>query len=546
MRSLIALSLLAAGCLGAQQTTVVGAVVDQTGKPLAGVHVRVITGGLEGLGDTEAVYGFVSDSAGRFSIDGLKPGMYMVMAERSGYVQQAPKGIPRLVLKPGQHLDYKVAMAERAMVAGHVVDEYGDPVEGVMVQTEAAERSGDQSILFNRMWVSTDERGEFRIVAGPGKYYLKASLMGRPYNQPEIRTDGTNGGAFVTTYYPSAAGTAAASAIAVSAGQDLTGLEIHLLRAGTGAQARGFTVSGAVTGIPESGRAQVMLLFKEKGADFYNGRGNITAPDGTFKFTGMMPGHYSVQATYSTGKTPLQSRVHEFELEADETGLQLALAAPEELSGKLELVGDAAAGEAGKHTVRLESAEQGVMMGRSNPLAAEVAPDGSFRIAGVTTSKFKAVVEPMPENGYVKEVALDGKAVPGRVLDFTQGVGEARLKITVSRNGGRISGQVVDQDGQPAAGMMMIYCATDPKHLDEDQVQKTSDGKFTFKGIEPGKYRLVAVDLSDTMLFGGDDDHDETMQKIFDAGEEIEVKEGDRISKEIPLVTKLPGKKEEH
>jgi hypothetical protein len=291
MRSLFALSLLAAGCY-AQEGGIAATVVDQTGKPLAGVHVRVIAGDLQKFGDTEAVYGFTSDSAGQFSADGLKAGVYMVMAERAGYVQQASKGMAMLALKPGQRLEYKITMAERALISGRVVDEYGDPVQRVTVQAETAERGGDQSVLFNRMWIadSTDEHGEFRILAGPGKYYVKASEMQGHGGPTEIRTDGTNGGAFVTTYYPSAAGSAAASVVAVAAGQDLAGLEIHLLRAGTAGQAHGFTVSGVVTGIPEGGRAQVMLLFKEKAAEYFNERFDVTAPDGTFKFTAMQLG----------------------------------------------------------------------------------------------------------------------------------------------------------------------------------------------------------------------------------------------------------------
>jgi len=43
-------------------------------------------------------------------------------------------------------------------------------------------------------------------------------------------------------------------------------------------------------------------------------------------------------------------------------------------------------------------------------------------------------------------------------------------------------------------------------------------------------------------LFSGDDDND---QQLFDAGEEIEVKEGDRIAKDLPVLTKMPEKKED-
>ena len=60
----------------------------------------------------------------------------------------------------------------------------------------------------------TDDRGEFRIAAAPGKYYLKAQInSGGSSEPPEIRDDGTTEPVYSTTYYPSAASTAAAVVI---------------------------------------------------------------------------------------------------------------------------------------------------------------------------------------------------------------------------------------------------------------------------------------------------------------------------------------------
>jgi len=72
------------------------------------------------------------------------------------------------------------------------------------------------------------------------------------------------------------------------------------------------------------------------------------------------------------------------------------------------------------------------------------------------------------------------------------------------------------------------------------------DGKFNLKAIRPGKYRIVAIDIAELMpLMGADTDNDKMMQQLFDAGEEIEVKEGDRITKDLPVLTKMPENKED-
>jgi len=548
MRPLLLIPLLIAGCLRAQPTSAAGVTVDQTGAPLAGVHVRLITGDFDSCQDAEAVYGATSDKSGQFSFPAVKPGLYIVMAERTGFLPQGSMGFAMLALKPGQQLtDHKIVMTARAVIAGRVTDEYGDPVQGVPMQTQAIASNQPQNFMFGERNVMTDDRGEFRLIAAPGKYYLKAAQFSRNFGTPEVRTDGTAGGPFIPTYFPSAADTGAASVIEVAAGQDLAGIEIRLLRTGPGAPTHTFTVSGVVMGTPEGGRANVMLSFGDDAGGMYNGRGTSADTESKFSISGLQPGSYSVAASYPSGKTPLQSHALKFRLEAaDETGLQLTLAPGEDLIGKLELAGDAAPGQAEKFTVRLEASGWGNQYGQGGPAAADVGQDGSFHIAAVPPAKFKPVVEPMPEDGYLKEVAVDGKAAPDGVLDFSQGVGGSRLKITVSRNGGRISGKVLGKDGEPAIGLIMVFLGTDAKHIDEDNPSRTSDGNYSFKAIRPGKYRLLAIDVAEMMqAFIGDGNHDETMKQLFDAAEEIEVKEGDRISKDITALTKMPEKKEE-
>jgi protocatechuate 3,4-dioxygenase beta subunit len=544
MRLLFVIPLLAA-YLHAQSSSVAGVVADQSGKPMAGVHVRLVTGDFGSDEGARAICGVTSDSAGQFRVEGIKPGLYIVMAERAGYVQPpglSPMGLPFLTLKPDQHLtDYKVVLTARALIAGRVVDEFGDPVQGANVQAEPVKPG--QGGMFGGNNSDTDDRGEFRIITAPGKYYLRAGLdqMDGPDGPPEIRSDGTSGASFADTYYPSAADNSGASAVEVSAGQDVAGIEIRMLRTTVSAP-RGYTIGGIVTGLPENETANVMLRFAEKPGEFHNSNGTGTAPDGKFSFEGMQPGYYSVSASYTTGKTPLHSHAVDFHLDSeDHAGLQLTLAPEEELSGTLAMVGD---GPAEKHTVRLQPAGWGDFGDAGSP-AAEVEPDGSFHLHGVPPARFKAVVEPMPENGYLKEVAVDGKPVPDGVLDFAQGVGETRLKLTVSRAGAEISGRVLDKDGDPALGLVMVFFGTDPQHMEDENAKRVSDGNFSFKGVRPGKYRLYAIDVAGMMqVITGDGDNGDMTAKFFEAADEIEIKEGDRISKDIPAQTKLPGKKE--
>ena len=551
MRPLLVIPLLLAGFLEAQPGGAAGTVVDQTGKPLAGVHVRLITGVFDSNGGVNAVYGATSDAAGQFSAEGMKPGLYIVIAERAGFIQAAsaasPIGIATLTLKPGQHLtDYKIVLTARSIIAGRVVDEYGDPVENVSVQTESAPADRPHVNVIVNSNATTDDRGEFRLITAPGKYYLKAVVFNQQAGPAEIRIDGTSSAPYTTTYYPGAATTGAASVVQVGAGQDVAGIDIRLMHAGATPATRAFTISGVVMGAPENAQAGVMLRSGENAGQMYGSHITTAASDGKFSFTGMPPGLYGAMAFFSDGKTSLSSRPVSFHLEGvDETGLQLSLEPGAVLTGTLVVVGDAPAGEPRPRTVRLEAVDMSNPMGQTEPHAAEVGQDGSFRIANILPGKFRPVVEPMPENSYLKEVALDGKAVSGRVLDLSQGVGGSQLKITVSRTGGQISGRVLGKDGEPALGLAIVFLTTDPKHPDDNTPARVMDGKYSFKALRPGKYRLCAIDVLEfAEVFAGGGENDDTLQRLFDAAGEIEVKEGDRISKDIPAWTKMPEKKE--
>ena len=535
------LILLAAGLLGAQPATIDGTVVNQkTGEALSGVHVRLATGNFNNGGVTE-VYGAISDKAGHYSVTNLKPGFYLVLLERTGYVQALPNspGIPfqSFTLKAGQHVaDFKLEMNARALLAGRVVKEYGDPVQAVFLQMESPLPAPPPANPFGNQNVVTDDRGEFRILSSPGKYYLRATPQGggqRPMT--EIRTDGTSTTAYAATYFPSAPDKGTATIVEVGAGQDVTGIEIRLTG---GVAGRGSAISGVISGIPENGRANVILAV-EKSGQFNTWGGAAVGPDGKFSFTGLEPGYYRVSARYSSGKTMLQSQAVDVRLAGSDENVQLALAPGEELSGTLAVVGDGPAAGAQKRTVRLETADSFSY----NPAPGEVDKDGAFRIASVPPGRFKVVVEPMPENAYVQSVTVDGTAAADAVLDLSHGAKGSRAKITIDLGGAEISGKLLDKDGEPEVNpLIVVFLVTDAKQmLQQTGVNRASDGKYDLKGNRPGKYRIVAVDLLHLMSSNGTMPEQATMDKLFEMAEEIELKAGDRVVKNLKAIDKVPG-----
>ena len=498
---------------------------------MAGVHVRLER--VASSSDGQA-YGAMSDRAGRFSILGLPAGTYFLRATVRGFFQMPSKeGEPvgRISLKAGEQVtDLKIEMAQEAIISGRVLDDYGDPVQ-TQIHIESEQHTD------NSRYGGSDERGEFRIAVAPGKYYIAAVPSGTFTRQgmaqpPEIRTDGSVEADYARTYYPGVAAEAKASLVDAKAGAEISGMDIHLARL-----PRGASISGTVSGGTDNPPGVIVFIHSEEDAGRVTYSGStIIRETGHFLFAGLQPGTYQLNALDFAGKTRLYSVPVAVQVEGgDVTGVSLALAPGGEIAGSLEVAG-APAKE--KLSVGLSTARTfgGVIEGQ--PYGNELAPaavdaDGAFHIAGIPPGRYRVDVTPMPDNWYLKSVRLDGVEVAHDELDFSRGMQTASLKIVASRNGGQISGKLLDKNGEPVGAVPVLVLLVDnPKEIDLGRSAKeTEDGKYRLQGIRPGKYRLLAVDPFD--MTGSE----ETTEKLVAAAEEIEIKEGDRKVKDLTVVS---------
>jgi hypothetical protein len=536
-----ALFLLLAGALAAQQGSIEGVVLNQAnGQPLGGVHIRLLDAMI--VESATHAWGAVTDAAGHFSIAAIPPGTYTVELERTGFLQVPGAGFmsqTEIDVRPGEHLaGRQLGTSPLISISGRVVNQYGDPVAGTQVQasTEASTRGSVNTGPIMRMGPYSakyaDERGQFRLFVAPGKYYLTAGppLTAAGMGPAEIRTDGTSDLAYANTYYPDTPDASTATTVEVKPGGDVTGLEIHLR---SGAVRRNLSVSGVVTGI--SACAPLVAYQYGETPDRVstgNSRGRVDA-GGRFSFDNLPPGYLRLLARCSSGDTELQSEIVEVHLEPPgASGIQLALTP---VTGTLEIVGDGpAAAPAGKATVKL-APTSGMGFGTPGPMgqpSGTVDQDGAFRIAGVTPGRFQVSVDPMPENAYIKAVQLDNTAVSGGTLDFSHGVRGPHVKITVSRNGAQVSGEVRASDGGPLLNPnVMVSLVPEPNQTAlSRRGASVIDGHYTLKSVPPGKYQLCAVNIFRTIP---DRPAGSTCSAFPAATETLEVSEGARITKDL-------------
>lgn len=152
----------------AQNASFKGVTVNTTdGQPLAGVHVQLLPAPSDGSGE---IYGAMSNRAGQFSMANLPPGAYFMRCDRNGFVLAhsggARKASGSVALKPGENItDFKIEMAPQAVIAGRVLDQYGDPMQYVRVQISPAAQTDGSFAEGGATAAATNDRGEFRLAA---------------------------------------------------------------------------------------------------------------------------------------------------------------------------------------------------------------------------------------------------------------------------------------------------------------------------------------------------------------------------------------------
>ena len=518
------LVLLVSGCGFAQQGSLEGTAIHAVPRePLSNVHVQLRpTGGLA------AAYGAMSDRTGHFSIATVRPGTYILAAGRAGFLFVPAKRTTYYpTIKPGEALTgFQLEMTPCAVISGRVVDEAADPVQGVMVDVMTPGGTAGYR-------QETDDRGEFRLTGAAGKYYVQAWPKGdNGGDRPETRSDGTSEAIYAPTFYPSSVRKERGTVVEAVAGKEVGGIEIRL--------ARGLAISGVVSGFPKgTARGDVLMEFGESAKRIIWSYNTSPSADGRFRFDGLPPGFFRLRASYDDGATQLASRSREGQLGSLEiANVELVLAAGVELSGTLKMEGEAAGAAAPKRTVRLDQ-----VGGRRSlrMTGGEVGRDGSFRIAGIMPDKYRVKVEGLPENAYMKTLEIDGTMAANGIADFSNVTRGASAKVTIGRNGAQISGQVLDANGERMLNrVVMILLARDPSEFEMadrgftvQAPRAAPDGKYTIQAVAPGKYRLFALDVLE--LGGGNSDL-EVVTKLFERGEEIEFKEGERIVKDLKVI----------
>jgi Carboxypeptidase regulatory-like domain len=542
---LIAISLFFAVGMSAQnpaspqdKCSIAGTVIDGvSGLPLKGANVRLAAsvgpnGSRPGPAPASSSMSGSTDASGRFILDGLSPGRYLVLATHDGYVKVDPRFGERgkwILLAPGQQLtDIVVRLQPYAAIAGHITDEAGKPARGVTVQALRTSYLPGRREFHDMGHTASSDAGEYRIVGlAPGKYciYAKPSASLKP-KPPSNK-------AYVPLYYPAANDRAHAITLVLRAGEELGGMDVNLGPVHT-VRIRGQVVN-ARTSLP-SKEAEVTLLSDQGETIFFPGK---SFPTGAFEFQGVPRGSYLVVAQQPS--TPQEPRTiwgwTTVEVkDADVDHVEVVVGPGVDVSGRIQMESKTAeelsktiASVVGKLDPR-----GGQALANLTPDidVASVKPDGTFVFREVPPGSYSVSFFLLPAGFYL---ASSGEGDPLETgITVPRGHPPAAVELVVNSGAGRIDGTVESEENPVPAAVVALIPDGKRRVQPNSYRQALSDqsGRFALMNIAPGDYTIFAWEQIERAAYYDP----EFLAQYEDRGKAVHVEEGGHVTIKLEAI----------
>ncbi len=439
--------------------TLRGRVVDEAGAAVADAGVVARYRGV--IGDAiGALRETATEEDGSFELVHVASGRVDVVARRAGFLEGRLKLDTEL--SDGVELGgLTLELGRGAALAGWVTFADGTPAEGAEVRAgpDLSQLGGMNALNVVRTRggsATTDADGHFELVGlTASKFALTASLH---------HEEGERAGRWKATEKSVEPGGEPVRMV----------LEGQVALRGRVADTEGAPVAEFMVRATLSGSGAMFGLGAER-----RNQGFSEAEDGSFAMEGLSPVAWEVGITAAGFAS---SEVREVSLPQLEGAPELlfVLEPAAAVSGRVVDTGDAPVPGA-RVTLELDlGSRMEAMQGDGVPEVFTDA-DGEFLMEGLDPGPLSLTGS---FEGFAASEAVPCEAVSGQV---TEGV-LLRLRV-----GGTLTGQVFDDQGEPAAGrMVIVQCA--PSYTSQHMMTADAQGEFRVEHLEPGSWQVVATE----------------------------------------------------
>ena len=447
-----------------------------------------------------------TDHDGFYRIPNVAPGSYEVSISAPAFVvhgvNPANKSKSVIVGEDENVEGINFTMVRGGVITGKVIDADGRPViqqQVSLYRSDAFELPSQQQPqpprqVFAVSSAQTDDRGIYRMFGlSAGRYKV---AVGRS-DDVFLGTFSPTRGNYRQVFHPDVTDQTKATVIDVSEGSEATGVDISLGRA-----LQTFAVTGKVidgeNGLPKPNIRFGVQRHAGQRVEFVNAMA-LSNAQGDFILEGLVPGKYGF---YLIANQNVDMRVEgaTFDVtDQDVTGLTIRLMKGASLVGvvTLETEDKTALEKLSKMQIRAFVNVTGAGAGGfAQSAMSPIAPDGSFRLAGLPGGKANIMLTSamgfMPIRGFnISRLERDGVVLP-RVIDIKDGEQLTGVRVVVAFGSATLRGVVKLENGTLPEGariFVRVNKVGEPTNsLPSPQVD--ARGHFLMEGVPSGNYEL--------------------------------------------------------
>jgi len=450
-----------------------------------------------------------TDAEGRYTLRNVPAGPVRVTAMGPAEARGFGARATRLVtLSAGQELTgVDLLLRGHAQLSGKILDQNKEPMAGVSVRLIAREYSlGALRYVFART-TQTDDQGEYVMnYVEPGRAYLLQIQKGSrnldaisesPVN-PKLRRP-----AVVPTYYPGTAAIEGAQALVLNPSEKREGVDIRVLRTPS------FCIDGALQSGSGPGKLRFSIAERQptsgasgNGSMFIGSPGGVTAADGKIRICDLHPGDYTitVNSSINGGDAPGFFGTAVVSI-IDQDVSKIFVTAHARVTVPGEIVWEGAPPDppvSSMLTLFTRPMTRPSYEGEQTGVRASI--PGQFSLENLFVDEYSLQFNGVPAGAYIKDVTYGGHSALREPLRPGTAVGEAGLRITLARDGGRVSAKVADKDNKPigdANVVVMPAGVASEGALAAAMISGQTDqnGAWSSALLPPGKYYVIATEL---------------------------------------------------
>lgn len=468
-------------------------------KPVPGVVVglrKTLTGG-----DVPGQFAkAVTDHDGVYRITNVAPGTYDVLPAAPAYVvgdTSIHRGKNVIVGENEDVEDINFSLVRGGVITGKITDADGRALiqQHVYLYRVEATAQQPQRPMIMATSMQTDDRGVYRFFGlTAGRYKVASGRADDNYSGYQSTRI-----VYPQVFYPDVKEQEKATIIDVREGSETNDVDIKLGRA-----IQTFTASGRLINNEDGQPAgNVRFGLQRNVGQRYDviSHSAVTNSQGSFTIDGLTPGKYAFFLHPDPSRV-LRAEATPFEvIDGDVTGLTVRLMRGGSLSGVVVFEHEDKRAWARLLEMRLRGypmSTSGAAMFAESGSASSIAPDGSFKLTGLSAGQFNLWLAPemggIPPKGLmISRIEHNGVILPNGI-EVKDGEQLSGLRVFVSYGTGTVRGTVSYDAGLLPEGARMFVRLQRTGTTSGTNVNTTfvdARGHFLMEGVPAGTYEIA-------------------------------------------------------